>query len=79
MERAEAVSKPRMLGSLVGEKADAELPYPPQTLKLGRVDEASQKLAFARVGRQPDDIVNRVPVYFFDCRTPNFVCSADPR
>jgi hypothetical protein len=79
MERAQAVSKTRMLGPLVSKKADAELPYPPQALEFGRIDETNQQIAFVRIGRQPDNVVNRVAVYFFDWRTPNFACFADLR
>lgn len=73
MKRAEAVGEARMLGALISEKADAELPDAPQALEFGGVDQANQKFSFGRPGGEADDIVNRIPVYLFDWSTPSFV------
>jgi hypothetical protein len=43
----------------------AELLYSPETLKFSGIDQARKQLAFVAVGLNPNDVVNRIAVYFF--------------
>lgn len=71
MKRAEAVRETGMLCPLVGKKADAELPDAPQTLKFRSVYQADKQTPLGVVRAEANDIVNRIPVYFFYVNTPS--------
>jgi hypothetical protein len=73
MKSTEAVCKPGVLGPLIGEMCQAELPDPAEPLKLGRIYQAGKKLILRRAAGKCDDVMDRVPVYslvqftFSDC------------
>ncbi len=52
-----------MLGRLIGKIREAELADPPQTLKLGRVDERDDEPPLIRIGIDTNDVMNRIAVY----------------
>lgn len=59
---SKAVGKPRMFGRLIRKIREAKLPYPPQPLKLGRVNERDHESALVRIGVNANNIVNRISV-----------------
>jgi hypothetical protein len=65
MEGSKAMGEPRVLGSLIREVREPELPYPSKPLKLRRVDERDRQPAFRRVRVHADDVVDRVAVDTF--------------
>jgi hypothetical protein len=65
MECTEAMSKSRMLGSLVCEVCEAELTDASQALKFRRIDESRNQLTLRGVSLETNYVVNRVPVYPF--------------
>src|SRR5688572_5354800 len=65
MKRPKAVRKPRVLRPLIRKMSKPELPDSPQSLKLTRIDQLGNKLAFSRVGLKPNDIVYRISIDAF--------------
>lgn len=65
MKRAERMRKARMFRRLISEISQTELANAPQTLKFRRINQTHEKFAFFGVGFQPNDVVNRIAVYFF--------------
>lgn len=55
----------RMLRRLIRKIRQPKLPYPPQPLKLRRVNQTNYELSLVRVSIYADDIMNRIAVYSF--------------
>ena len=49
VKRPERMRKPRVLGALICKIRQPQLTYPPQPLKLRRVDQACNQIAFRRI------------------------------
>src|ERR1041385_2710216 len=67
----------RMLGALVGVEAQTELFDATQSLKFGRINEAHHQFAFAVVGANANDVVNRISINSFRHRL-RFLIPAKP-
>ena len=65
MECSERMRKTRMLRRLVRKMCQSKLANPPESLKLGRIDEPSDQRPFGRVGSQTNDVMNRIAVDSF--------------
>ena len=65
MHRTEAVGEARVLGALVGEVGEAELPHSSQSLEFSGIDQADEKPALLGVSLQLDYVVDRVPIISF--------------
>ena len=63
----------RMFRRLVCKMRQAELLYSAETLKFSRVDKARQELSFFAVRLDPNNVVNRIAVYFFRQITRSYV------
>src|SRR4051794_41011234 len=59
VKRAQAVSKPRMLRRLISKIRQPKLAYPPQPLKLRRIDQPNNKPPLIRVRIDTNDVVHR--------------------
>ena len=62
VQRAETVSKARVLSALIGIQTQTKLLDAAQTLKLSRVDQTDHQLLLGGVVTQSDDVVNRIAV-----------------
>ena len=51
-----------MLSSLISVETKSQLLDPPQSLKLGRIDQADHQASFDAVVAQRNDVVNRIPI-----------------
>jgi hypothetical protein len=65
MHRAQRMCEARMFSPLVSKMRQAELFYSTETLKFRRVYQARQQLSFFAVRLDPNNVVNRITVYFF--------------
>src|SRR6266536_4254956 len=65
MQRAQAVSEPRMFGALIGIKAETELLDAPQTLELRCIDQTDHQSSVVCDQIQTNDVVDRIAIDSF--------------
>jgi hypothetical protein len=62
MVSTQRVCEPGMLRCLVSKVSQAELPYSPQPLELGRIHQSDDEAPLVRIGIDPDYVMNRIAV-----------------
>src|SRR5260370_8489249 len=62
VERSEAGREAGVFGALISVESESQLLDPPQSLKLGRIDQADHQASFDAVVAQRNDVVNRIPI-----------------
>ncbi len=65
MKRAKGMCKARVFRTLIRVKSQPELLDTPQSLKLRRVYQTHHQFAFASVGSEANDVMDRVAIYSF--------------
>ena len=62
MQRPQAVREARVFGALISVETESQLLDPPQSLKLGRIDQANHQASFGVCIAQRNDVVNRISI-----------------